>query len=49
MSERHEATERRTGSSTFRPGVGSEVERQKRSDNDFNLPRTGNKNKAKEM
>ena len=31
----------RNCSSTFRPDVRSEVERQKRSDNDFNLPRTG--------
>ena len=39
----------RTGSSTFRPGVHSEVERQKRRDNDFDLPWTRNKKKAKEM
>ena len=44
-----QAKERRNGSSTFRPGVHSEVERQKRRDNDFNLPWTGNKNKANEM
>ena len=29
--------------------VSSEVERQKRSDNDFNLPWTGNTNEANEM
>ena len=40
---RKEAKERRNGSSTFRPGVRSEVERQKRRDNDFDLPWTGNK------
>jgi len=44
-----EAKERRIGSSTFRTGVRSEVERQKRSDNDLNLPWRGNKNEANEM
>ena len=34
---------------TFRTGVRSEVERQKRSDNDFNLPWRGNKKEANEM
>jgi hypothetical protein len=48
-SERQEAKERRTANSTFRPGVRSEVERQKRRDNDFDLPWTGNKNKTNEM
>jgi len=48
-SEREEAKERRIGSSTFRTGVRSEVERQKRSDSDFNLPWRGNKNEANEM
>ena len=40
---------RRTGSSTFRTGVRSEVERQKRCDNDFYLPWRGNKNEANKM
>ena len=44
QSEREEAKERRIDSSTFRTGVRSEVDRQKRSDNDFNLPWRGNKN-----
>ena len=48
-SERQEAKERRNGTSTFRPGVRSEVEWQTRRDNDFDLPRTGNKNKANKM
>ena len=48
-SEREEAKERRIGSSTFGTGVRSEVERQKRCDNDFNLLWTGNKNKVSEM
>ena len=48
-NEREEAKERRTGSSTFRTGVCSEVEKQKRSDNDLNLPWRGNKNEANEM
>ena len=39
----------RIGSSTFRTGVRSEVERQKGCDNDFNLPWTGNKYEANEM
>jgi len=40
---------RRSGSSTFRTIVRSEVERQKRSDNDFNLPWRGNNNEANEI
>jgi len=46
---KEEAKERRIGSSTFRTGVHSEVERQKGCDSDFNLPWTGNKNEANEM
>ena len=45
---REEATERRTGSSTFRTVVRSEVERQG-SDDDFDLPWRGNKNEANKM
>ena len=37
------------GSSTFRTGVRSEVERQKRSGNDFDLSWRGNKNEANEI
>jgi len=46
--EGEEAKERRIGSSTFRNGVRSEVERQKIVTY-FNLPWRGNKNEANEM